>query len=179
MPNIKNYFTKYDYKLAIYLQNPIETLILCNLINKLDHFSDKELKEIDGKKYHFFYSKEEIYTKELGMSKKVYNNAIKLLQEKQLIETFAGKNPTDLMKNITYFKLNISLINSIIGNKEEDANKTKEASNKSLKQRKNVVKQDEQSAEMKKLELDYKKGIISEKNYLIKKKTITEKNRIL
>ena len=175
MPSIKNYFTKYDYKLAIYLQNPIETLILCNLLNKLDNFSGKEFKEIDGKKYHFFYSKEEIYTKELGMSKKVYNNAIKLLQEKQLIETFAGKNPTDLMKNITYFKLNISLINSILGVEELDADKSKETKRKSLKQPKNVFKQDTTDAELEKLELEYKKGIISEKNYLIKKKTITEK----
>lgn len=175
MPSIKNYFTKYDHKLAIYLQNPIETLILCNLLNKLDNFSDKQLKEIDGKKYHFFYSKEEIYTKELGMSKKMYNNAIKLLQEKQLIETFAGKNPTDLMKNITYFKLNISLINSILGVEELDADKSKETKRKSLKQPKNMFKQDAKDAELEKLELEYKKGIISEKNYLIKKKTITEK----
>lgn len=144
-------------------------------MNKLDNFSDKKLNTINGKQYHFYYSKESIYTNELGMSKKMYNNAIKSLEEKNLIETFAGKNPVDLMKNITYFKLNISLINSILGVEELDADRTKEIQNKSLKQPKNVVKQDEQSAEMKKLELDYKKGIISEKNYLIKKKTIAEK----
>lgn len=175
MPTEKKLFTKYDHKLAIYLQNPIETLILCNLLNKLDNFSDKKLNTINGKQYHFYYSKESIYTNELGMSKKMYNNAIKSLEEKNLIETFAGKNPADLMKNITYFKLNISLINSILGVEELDADKSKETKRKSLKQPKNVFKQDAKDAELEKLELEYKKGIISEKNYLIKKKTITEK----
>lgn len=94
------------------IRNIKRTIILSDLIHRYNCTLDKKIKTINGKEYHFCQSKKDIYEK-LRITKNTYNSAIKKLEQKGFITTFYDRDPNNVMRYITFFKLNIDLINSI------------------------------------------------------------------
>lgn len=104
-------FSQYIYELAAVLKNDTATLVLCNLLNKLCNYSDLSIKTIStNKQYHFFHSKEDMYSHELFIEKRKYQRALDILIERDLVITFEGRNPKNKMFKITYFFLNLENI---------------------------------------------------------------------
>lgn len=99
-------FTQYIEELAAMLNDGIETLVLCNLLNTLCGYGSLTPKTLNGKEYHFYRSKESICKDELYIDVQKYNRAVKRLENKGLIKTFQGRNPKEKMRKITYNLIN-------------------------------------------------------------------------
>lgn len=80
------------------IRNIRRTIILSDLIHRYNCTLDKKIKTINEK---------------LRITKNTYNSAIKKLEQKGFITTFYDRDPNNVMRYITFFKLNIDLINSI------------------------------------------------------------------
>ena len=133
-------FITYSYELNDRIDNNIHTLVLCNLINKFLNLSDGSELNKDGSIYHFYFFKKIIYKDELKISQNTYDAALKNLEEKGFIRTFSKRAETNKLKNVTYFWLNIKLINSILGNESLQEEKTKAEVKETLKQPENKPK---------------------------------------
>lgn len=101
-------FSQYVYEVAAIIKNDTATLVLCNLLNKLCNYRDLSIKTTStGQQYHFFHSKENIYSHELFIEKRKYQRALDILIERSLVTTFEGRNPSNKMFKITYFFMNL------------------------------------------------------------------------
>lgn len=104
-------FNQYIHELAAVIQNDTQTLVLCNLLNKLCNYTDATIKtHQNGKQYHFYHSQKDIYSNELFINKLKYMNAIKCLKEKGYLETFCAKQQANKLLDITYFLINVDKI---------------------------------------------------------------------
>lgn len=104
-------FNQYIHELAAILQSDTQTLVLCNLLNKLCNYTDATVKtHQNGKQYHFYHSQKDIFSNELYINKLKYMNAIKCLKEKGYLETFSAKQPENKLLDITYFLINVDKI---------------------------------------------------------------------
>lgn len=104
-------FNQYIHEIAAVIQNDTQTLVLCNLLNKLCNYTDATIKaHPNGKQYHFYHSQKDIFSNELFINKLKYMNAIKCLKEKGYLETFSAKQPENKLLDITYFLLNVDKI---------------------------------------------------------------------
>ena len=55
-------FIPYIPELAVTLRNPLQTLILCDLLNKLSAYNaEAKTKKMYGKEYHFTYNQNFIF----------------------------------------------------------------------------------------------------------------------
>lgn len=136
-------FITYSYELNDIIDNNIHTLVLCNLINKFLSLSDGSELNKDGSIYHFYFFKKIIYKDELKISQNTYDAALKNLEEKGFIRTFSNRAENNKLKNVTYFWVNIKLINSILGNKDVQEEKPKAEEKETLKQPENKPKHKE------------------------------------
>lgn len=138
---IKNEFIIVSNNLHKAIKNITQTHILSNLINKYNAFSDGTILTKNNKEYHFYFYKKVIYQDELYIDKNTYNAALKSLEEKGFIKTFTERAENNKLKNVTYFWLNIKLINSILDNKDVQEEKPKAEKKETLKQPENKPKQ--------------------------------------
>ena len=106
-------FTQYIEELAAMLNDGVETLVLCNLLNTLCGYGSLTPKTLKDKEYHFYRSKDSICTDELYINIQQYNRAIKRLEKKGLIQTFQGRNPKEKMRKISYFYINIEAVRKL------------------------------------------------------------------
>lgn len=140
---IKNEFIIVSNNLHKAIKNITQTHILSNLINKYNAFSDGTILTKNGKEYHFYFFKKIIYEDELFIDKNTYNAALKSLEEKGFIKTFTERAENNKLKNVTYFWLNIKLINSILDNENIQEEKPKAEQKETLKQPENKSKHKE------------------------------------
>lgn len=140
---IKNEFMVVSNKLHKAIKNITHTYILCSLINKYNAFSDGTILTKNNKEYHFYFFKKIIYEDELFINKKTYDAGLKALQEKGFIKVFTERAENNKLKNVTYFWLNIKLINSILDNKDVQEEKPKADQKETLKQPENKPKHKE------------------------------------
>lgn len=173
---IKNEFMVVSNNLHKAIKNITQTHILSNLINKYNAFSDGTILSKNGKEYHFYFYKKVIYKDELFIDKNTYNAALKSLEDKGFIKTFTQRAENNKLKNVTYFWLNIKLINSILGNKQVQEEKPKAEQKESLKQSLNANKEETLSPIIKQklyeLEIKKKCNFITEQVYLWQKELI-------
>ena len=115
---LEKYFgSSYEYspgihEIGVVLQNPTQTLILCNLINKLSGFNeDAEVRKIYGEEYHFYFDQKNIYEREVVMPQKTFSRNLKELSGKGLITYFTGRN--NLGYNTTYYYLHLDKIKTL------------------------------------------------------------------
>ena len=109
--NTYNY-TPYVYEIAVILQEPIQTLILCNLLNKLYSFNkERKIYKKYGKEYHFTYEQKAIYENELGIKKTRFVDNLKLLSKYVWFDGNVKNNREGY--NTTYFKLNLEAIKDL------------------------------------------------------------------
>lgn len=137
---IKNEFIVVSNNLHKKIKNITHTYILCNLINKYNAFSDGTIRTKNNKEYHFYFFKKIIYEDELFLNKKTYDAALKSLEEKGFIKTFTERAENNKLKNVTYFWLNVKLINSILGNENIQEEKPKAEQKETIKQPENKPK---------------------------------------
>jgi len=105
-------FTPYIAEIAVVLKNPLRTLILCNLLNKLPAFNaEVKTNKIYGKAYHFKYNQNSIFEKELGVAKTTFKDNIKLLSD--YVSYFGDKNNNDSGYNTTYYYLKMEAIRNL------------------------------------------------------------------
>lgn len=140
---IKNEFMVVSNNLHKAIKNITHTYILCNLINKYNAFSDGTILTKNNKEYHFYFFKKIIYEDELFLNKKTYDASLKALQEKGFIKVFTERADNNKLKNVTYFWLNVKLINSILGNESLQEEKPKAEQKETLKQPENKSKHKE------------------------------------
>lgn len=177
-------FTHNSKALLQVIGNFIEYSVLCDLIGKFLYLSNGE-NNINGKVYHFFYSKEDIADKDFKIDLRTYNNALKKLQEKGYVTVFSDRNPKDRKKKISFFYLHNQNIKEaflqgykVLCNKEPQPLQTKET--KEPKQQ-NAKKQysklsAQQQAELTKIEKDYQQGLIKENIYNMRRARILDTN---
>lgn len=104
-------FNQYIHELAAILKNDTQTLVLCNLLNKLCNYTNADIKtHPNGKQYHFYHSQKDIFTNELFIKKDKYESAIKQLVKKEYITTFKAKQQANKLLDITYFLINVDKI---------------------------------------------------------------------
>lgn len=179
-------FNQYIHEIAAIIQNDTQTLVLCNLLNKLCNYTDATVKTYpNGKQYHFYHSQKDIYTNELFINKLKYINAIKCLKEKGYITTFTAKQPNNQLLDITYFLLNIDKIKEAFANGYRLIHKTepqpmqasKDTKQPTHKQNSNASKLSaQQQAELIQIENKYKAGFINEETYKMRKERIQNNN---
>ena len=105
-------FTPYIAEIAVVLKNPLQTLILCNLLNKLPAFNaEANTKQIYGQAYHFKYNQNSTFEKELGVPKQTFIDNIKLLSD--FVSYFGGKDNNDSGYNTTFYHLNLEAIRNL------------------------------------------------------------------
>lgn len=175
-------FTHQSKALGLYLKNTVEWVILSDLLGKYCCIENSLKTHDNGKQYHYYYSKEDISNNDVFMDLKTYNRAIKRLEEKGLIKTFAERNLKDAKKKITYFFLDMNKIREaflqgykVLCNKEPQplqAKETKEPKQPAKKQPTNKLTA-QQQAELIQLENKYKAGFIDEETYNMRMKRIT------
>ncbi len=178
-------FSQYIYELAAVIRNDTQTLVLCNLLNKLCNYTDATTKtHQNGKQYHFYHSQKDIFTNELFIKKDKYEKAIKVLNEKGFISSFSAKQPQNKLIDITYFYINISKVKEVFEQgykiihkvdpqqltvKPAQKNKTTTGASKFTVQ---------QQTELKKIENDFKAGFITPALYKMRKERITKNNNV-
>lgn len=178
-------FNQYIHEIAAVIQNDTQTLVLCNLLNKLCNYTDATVKtHQNGKQYHFYHSQKDIFSNELFINKLKYMNAIKCLKEKGYLETFTAKQQTNKLLDITYFLLNVDKIKEsfqqgykLIHKTEPQplqAKETKEPKQPAKKQYSKLSPQ--QQAELSQLEKTYQQGLIKENIYNMRKARILDTN---
>lgn len=180
-------FTQYVEELAAMLNNGIETLVLCNLLNTLCGYGSLTSKTLNGKKYHFYRSKESICSDELYIDVQQYNRAVKRLEDKGLIKTFQARNPKEKMRKISYFYINIEAVRKLYLDgyklrnppKKQDetsvpANLNKESNKKPQKPKTFPTSTD---PELMKLEKDFACGYISKELYNYKRNRVLNNNK--
>ena len=105
-------FTPYIAEIAVVLKNPLQTLILCNLLNKLPTYNaEAKTKQIYGKSYHFKYNQNSIFEKELGVAKSTFTDNINLLSD--YVSYFGGKDDNGSNYNTTFYHLNMENIRKL------------------------------------------------------------------
>lgn len=175
-------FNQYIHEIAAVIQNDTQTLVLCNLLNKLCNYTDATIKtHSSNKQYHFYHSQKDIYSNELYIKKDKYENAIKQLVKKEYISTFKAKQQTNKLLDITYFLLNIDKIREafeagykLIHKTEAQQTQTKDTKQTAKKQYNNASKlTTQQQAQLMQLENKYKAGFIDEETYNMRMKRIT------
>ena len=180
---IKNEFIIVSNNLHKAIKNITQTHILSNLINKYNAFSDGTILAKNNKEYHFYFYKKVIYQDELFIDKNTYNAALKSLEEKGFIKTFTERAENNKLKNVTYFWLNIKLINSILGNKQVQEEKPKAEQKETLKQPENKPKQIENKKQtlspivaqkLAELERKFKCRFIDQQQYMFQKQIIMQ-----
>lgn len=175
-------FTHNSKALGLYLKNTVEWVILSDLLGKYCCI-ENSLKTYDnGKQYHYYYSKEDISNNDVFIDLKTYNRAIKRLEEKGLIKTFAGRNLKDAKKKITYFFLDIDKIREVslqgykaLCNKEPQPLHAKEPKQQAAKKQYSKLTA-QQQAELSQLEKTYQQGLIKENIYNVRKERILDAN---
>lgn len=104
-------YTPYIAEIAVMLP-PTQTLILCNLINKLDGYNKKvEVKKHEGKDFHFSYTQETIFEKELGLAKQTFRDNLEKLSE--YVTFFKGMPGNKSGYTTTFFYLKLDVIRSL------------------------------------------------------------------
>lgn len=180
---IKNEFIIVSNNLHKAIKNITQTHILSNLINKYNAFSDGTILLKNNKEYHFYFFKKIIYEDELYLNKKTYDAALKSLEEKGFIKTFTERAENNKLKNVTYFWLNIKLINSILDNKDVQEENPKAEQKETLKQPENKPKQIENKKQtlspivkekLADLETKFKCRFIDEEQYVFQKQIIMQ-----
>lgn len=175
---IKNEFIIVSNNLHKAIKNITQTHILSNLINKYNAFSDGTILTKNNKEYHFYFFKKIIYEDELYLNKKTYDAGLKALQEKGFIKTFTERAENNKLKNVTYFWLNVKLINSILGNENIQEEKPKAEQKETIKQPENKPKQIENKNQtlspivkekLADLETKFKCKFINEEQYAFQK----------
>lgn len=176
-------FITYSYELNDRIDNNIHTLVLCNLINKFLNLSDGSELNKDGSIYHFYFFKKVIYKDELKISQNTYDAALKNLEEKGFIRTFSKRAENNKLKNVTYFWVNIKLINSILDNKDVQEENPKAEKKETLKQPENKPKQIEikkqtlspiVAQKLADLETKFKCRFIDQQQYVFQKQIIMQ-----
>lgn len=175
-------FNQYIHELAAILQNDTQTLVLCNLLNKLCNYTDATIKtHPNGKQYHFYHSQKDIFSNELFINKLKYMNAIKCLKEKGFIATFTAKQPENKLLDITYFLINVDKIKEsflqgyrLIHKTEPQPLQAKAKQQPAKKQYSKLSAQ--QQAELTKIEKDYQQGLIKENIYIMRKARVLDAN---
>ena len=105
-------FTPYISEIAVGLNNPLQTLILCDLLNKLPVYNaEVETKKIYGKDYHYKYNQKSIFEKELGVPRQTFTDNIKLLSD--YVSYFEGKDDNGSGYNTTFYYLNMEAIRNL------------------------------------------------------------------
>lgn len=173
-------FNQYIHEIAAVIQNDTQTLVLCNLLNKLCNYTDATIKtHSNSKQYHFYHSQKDIYSNELFIKKDKYENAIKQLVKKEYISTFKAKQQANKLLDITYFLLNIDKIReafkegyNLIHKTEPQQTQAKEAKQPAKKQQTNKLTA-QQQVELLQLNNKYKAGFIDEETYNMRMKRIT------
>lgn len=176
-------FNQYIHELAATLQNDTQTLVLCNLLNKLCNYTDATVKtHQNGKQYHFYHSQKDIFSNELFINKLKYMNAIKCLKEKGYLETFSAKQPENKLLDITYFLLNVDKIKEsfeqgyrLIHKTEPQPLQAKEPKQSPAKKQYSKLTA-QQQAELAKIEKDYQQGLIKENIYNMRRARILDTN---
>lgn len=180
---IKNEFIIVSNNLHKAIKNITQTHILSNLINKYNAFSDGTILLKNNKEYHFYFFKRIIYEDELFLNKKTYDAALKALQEKGFIKVFTERAENNKLKNVTYFWLNIKLINSILDNKDVQEENPKAEQKETLKQPENKPKQIENKKQtlspivaqkLADLETKFKCRFIDQQQYMFQKQIIMQ-----
>lgn len=176
-------FNQYIHELAAILQNDTQTIVLCNLLNKLCNYTNADIKtHPNGKQYHFYHSQKDIFTNELFIKKDKYESAIKQLVKKEYITTFKAKQQANKLLDITYFLLNVDKIKEafeqgyrLIHKTEPQPLKDKEPKQSPAKKQYNNVNKltTQQQAQLLKIENDYKANFIDEETYNMRMKRIT------
>ena len=123
MMNLKNKYdvlgyTKYNKGLGLAIKDPLLTIILCNLIEKLNirgnscekHYSDKYIK---NEPYYFSYDRTYICESELGIDYDRYNRNLEKLKKRNLIQYWKGRAKHETGYYTIYFHLNIEEINKL------------------------------------------------------------------
>lgn len=169
-------FSQYVYEVAAIIKNDTATLVLCNLLNKLCNFSDLSIKTTStGQQYHFFHSKENIYSHELFIEKRKYQRALDILIERSLVTTFEGRNPSNKMFKITYFFMNLENIKEAYRQGYMLMHK-KQAENKQQIEKKpakiELKLSIQQQTKLKEIEREYKSKFITQAIYEYKKNNI-------
>lgn len=176
-------FTHNSKALLHIIGNFIEYSVLCDLIGKFLYLSNGE-NNINGKVYHFFYSKEDIAEKDFKIDLRTYNNALKKLQEKGYVTVFSDRNPKDRKKKISFFYLHNQNIKEaflqgykLLCNKEPQPLATKDTKQQSAKKHNAASKLTaQQQAELSQLEKTYQQGLIKENIYIMRKERILGNN---
>jgi hypothetical protein len=102
-------FTPYIAEIAVVLKNPLQTLILCNLLNKLPTYNaEATTKQIYGQSYHVKRNQSLIFEKELGVPKQTFTDNINLLSD--YVSYFGGKDDNGSGYNTTFYHLNMDAI---------------------------------------------------------------------
>jgi len=105
-------FTPYIPEIAVMLKHPLQTLILCNLLNKLSAYNKvAKANKAYGKEYHFKHNQSSIFGKELGIPKTTFEDNIKLLSD--YVTYFGSKDNNDSGYNTTYYHLNLEAIRKL------------------------------------------------------------------
>jgi len=107
-------FTPFITEIAVILQNPTQTLILSNLINKLPAYNkNADTKMIYGKEYHFSYDQNYICENEIGLPYITFYRNLKELNKKGYVTSFKGRTKNKLGYNTTYFLLDLDKIRGL------------------------------------------------------------------
>ena len=105
-------FTPYIAEIAVMLNNPLQTLILCNLLNKLPAYNaEAKTKQIYGKDYHFSYNQKRIFDKELGVPKQTFTDNLDKLSD--YVSYDGGRVNNGTGYNTTYYHLNMEAIKNL------------------------------------------------------------------
>jgi hypothetical protein len=133
-------FTPYIHEISVMLP-PLQTLILCNLINKLPGFNKQaKAKTHEGKDYHFKRNQNSIYEDELHIPKQTYTDNLKLLSK---YVTYFGDRKERYKRgyNTTYFLLNLDAIQELfnegrakLGKQDKSNNGSESQDNRPQKQ---------------------------------------------
>lgn len=178
-------FTQYIEELAAMLNDGIETLVLCNLLQTLCGYGDLTPKTINKQQYHFYRSKENICSDELFINIQQYNRTLKRLEHKGLIKTFQGRNPKEKMRKISYFYINIEAVRKLYlegynlryPHKKQEDIPTPANQNKELAKKPQNLKLTSASINTKlaKWEKDFASGFLSKELYELKKNGVLNK----
>jgi len=105
-------FTPYIPEIAVMLKDPLQTLILCNLLNKLPDFN-KEAKtmQVYGKSYNLKRNQSSIFGKELGVPKTTFEDNLKLLSD--YVSYFGGTDNNGSGYPTTFYLLNVEAIKKL------------------------------------------------------------------
>jgi len=176
-------FTQYVEELAAMLNDGIGTLVLCNLLNTLCGYGSLTPKTLNGKKYHFYRSKESICSDELYINIQQYNRAIKRLKSKGLIETFQARNPKEKMRKISYFYINIEAVRKLyldgykLRNSHKKQDDTPVPDNLKKKPQKPKTSSTNRDPQLTQLDKDFARGYISKELYDYKTNIVLNNNK--